>query len=88
MCAVAISLFLLAWTPYALVCIWAALGDPGTIPASLLIAPPVFAKSSACYNPVLYALINKRFRLALRKLLGFGKSRREKEEMRLHHLER
>jgi hypothetical protein len=88
MCAVAISLFLLAWTPYAFVCLWAAIGDPKTIPPLLLVAPPVFAKSSACYNPVLYALINKRFRLAFRKLIGLTKTRRHKEEMRLHQLER
>ncbi|XP_045210768.1 visual pigment-like receptor peropsin [Mercenaria mercenaria] len=87
MCAIAVSLFLLAWTPYAVVCIWAAIGNPRTIPPLLLVAPTVFAKSSACYNPVLYALVNKRFRLAMRKLVGLGKTRRDKEEMRLHHFE-
>ena len=87
MCAVAICLFLVAWTPYAIVCLWAAFGDPETIPVSMTAAPSVFAKSSACYNPLVYALLNKRFRLAIRKLCGCAKSRREAEEIQLHHLE-
>ncbi|KAH3869732.1 hypothetical protein DPMN_032901 [Dreissena polymorpha] len=87
MCGVAISLFLVAWTPYAAVCLWSLFGDVSSIPSQILVVPSMFAKSSACYNPVVYALVNKRYRLAMKKLVGLKKSRRPSFVLHLYNFD-
>uniref|UniRef100_A0A8C6P274 Retinal pigment epithelium-derived rhodopsin homolog n=1 Tax=Nothobranchius furzeri TaxID=105023 RepID=A0A8C6P274_NOTFU len=65
MSIVMIVMFLVAWSPYSLVCLWASFGDPKTIPASMAIIAPLFAKSSTFYNPCIYVIANKKFRRAI-----------------------
>uniref|UniRef100_A0A673B8Y8 Retinal pigment epithelium-derived rhodopsin homolog n=1 Tax=Sphaeramia orbicularis TaxID=375764 RepID=A0A673B8Y8_9TELE len=62
---VMILMFLVAWSPYSLVCLWASFGDPGSIPASMAIIAPLFAKSSTFYNPCIYVVANRKFRRAI-----------------------
>ncbi|XP_004686532.1 PREDICTED: visual pigment-like receptor peropsin [Condylura cristata] len=57
--------FLVAWSPYSIVCLWASFGDPRKIPPSLAITAPLFAKSSTFYNPCIYMIANKKFRRAI-----------------------
>ena len=56
-----IIMFLVAWSPYSIVCLWASFGDPKTIPASMAIIAPLFAKSSTFYNPCIYVITNKKW---------------------------
>ncbi|KAM9354794.1 visual pigment-like receptor peropsin [Pholidichthys leucotaenia] len=65
MSIVMIAMFLVAWSPYSMVCLWASFGDPRTIPAPMAIIAPLFAKSSTFYNPCIYVVANKKFRRAI-----------------------
>lgn len=53
--------FLLAWTPYAVVAMWAAFGDARRVPAIAFALAAVFAKSSTLYNPMVYLLLKPNF---------------------------
>ncbi|OBS76137.1 hypothetical protein A6R68_17411, partial [Neotoma lepida] len=65
MSVIMILMFLLAWSPYSIVCLWACFGDPKKIPPSMAIIAPLFAKSSTFYNPCIYVAANKKFRKAM-----------------------
>ncbi|XP_056617199.1 visual pigment-like receptor peropsin [Triplophysa dalaica] len=65
MSIIMIVMFLVAWSPYSVVCLWASFGDPLKIPASMAIIAPLFAKSSTFYNPCIYVIANKKFRRAI-----------------------
>ncbi|MEQ2299707.1 hypothetical protein AMECASPLE_017891 [Ameca splendens] len=65
MSIIMIVMFLVAWSPYSMVCLWASFGDPKTIPAPMAIIAPLFAKSSTFYNPCIYVIANKKFRRAI-----------------------
>ncbi|XP_062379312.1 visual pigment-like receptor peropsin isoform X2 [Sardina pilchardus] len=64
-----ILMFLVAWSPYSIVCLWASFGDPRKIPAPMAIIGPLFAKSSTFYNPCIYVIANKKFRRAIAGML-------------------
>ena len=53
---VLIILFLIEWTPYAMVYVWPFFDDPKNIPMRLALAGPVFAKLSVVLNPLLYLI--------------------------------
>ncbi|XP_062902419.1 visual pigment-like receptor peropsin isoform X2 [Mobula hypostoma] len=65
MSVVMIVMFLVAWSPYSVVCLWSSFGDPKLIPAAMAIIAPLFAKSSTFYNPCIYVIANKKFRRAI-----------------------
>ncbi|XP_056125032.1 visual pigment-like receptor peropsin [Rhinichthys klamathensis goyatoka] len=65
MSVIMIVMFLAAWSPYSIVCLWASFGDPKKIPAAMAIIAPLFAKSSTFYNPCIYVITNKKFRRAI-----------------------
>ncbi|CAN0433330.1 unnamed protein product [Lampetra fluviatilis] len=64
-----IGAFVTAWSPYAVVCLWASFGEPRDIPPAVAIIAPLFAKSSTFYNPLIYVATNRRFRKAMASLL-------------------
>nr|XP_009932204.1 PREDICTED: opsin-5-like [Opisthocomus hoazin] len=53
--------FLAAWTPYAIVALWAVLGDASQVPALAFVLSAAFAKSSTLYNPLVYLLFKPNF---------------------------
>ncbi|XP_072552402.1 opsin 7, group member a [Salminus brasiliensis] len=59
--------FFTAWSPYALVSIWAAFGDIEVIPPLAFAVPAMFSKSSTIYNPLIYLLLKPNFRHLLCK---------------------
>lgn len=61
--------FLAAWSPYAVVSMWAAFGDFDNIPPLAFAIPALFAKSSPLYNPLVYLLLKPNFRRDLHSLL-------------------
>ncbi|EFB14477.1 hypothetical protein PANDA_019554, partial [Ailuropoda melanoleuca] len=65
MSAIMILTFLVAWSPYSVVCLWASFGDAEKIPPSMAVLAPLFAESSTFYNPCIYAVANKKFRKAM-----------------------
>ncbi|XP_022780507.1 melanopsin-like [Stylophora pistillata] len=63
--AVAITVFILSWSPYCLVSIVSIFrGDHLLSPGEAEI-PDIMAKASVVYNPFLYTVMNRRFRLTL-----------------------
>ncbi|MBN3311449.1 OPN5 protein, partial [Atractosteus spatula] len=54
--------FLTAWSPYAVVAMWAAFGDAHVVPPMAFALSAIFAKSSTIYNPVIYLLFKPNFR--------------------------
>ncbi|KYO24418.1 visual pigment-like receptor peropsin isoform A [Alligator mississippiensis] len=65
MSVVMIIMFLVAWSPYSIVCLWSSFGDPNKISPVMAIIAPLFAKSSTFYNPCIYVIANKRFRRSI-----------------------
>ena len=54
-----VSLYLVAWSPYAIVSMMAAFGPPGTVTNGMAALPALFAKSACIYNPIIYIGMNK-----------------------------
>ncbi|XP_022597679.1 opsin-5-like [Seriola dumerili] len=54
--------FLTAWSPYAIVSMWAAFGNPATVPPMAFALAAIFAKSSTLYNPIVYLVFKPNFR--------------------------
>ncbi|XP_042908074.1 visual pigment-like receptor peropsin [Parasteatoda tepidariorum] len=59
---VLIIAFVLAWSPYAVLCLWTIFAPPETVPPILTLIPPLFAKASTVFNPFIYFLSNPRLR--------------------------
>ncbi|XP_054049391.1 opsin-5-like [Rissa tridactyla] len=59
--------FFAAWSPYAIIAMWAAFGSIDKIPPLAFAVPAVFAKSSTLYNPVIYLLLKPNFRNTITK---------------------
>uniref|UniRef100_A0A673XVH3 Opsin 7, group member a n=1 Tax=Salmo trutta TaxID=8032 RepID=A0A673XVH3_SALTR len=59
--------FFAAWSPYALVSMWASFGHMDSIPPMAFAIPAVLAKSSTLYNPLVYLLLKPNFRHLLSK---------------------
>ena len=54
--------FLFAWTPYATVSLYAVIEKPERISPLVATLPALFAKTAACYNPIIYFSMFKKFR--------------------------
>lgn len=52
----------MSWSPYAVVSLWAAFGNPNDISVLAGTLPAVLAKSSIIWNPIIYVATNKQFR--------------------------
>ena len=60
--------FIFAWTPYAMVSLYAVIRAPKPLISPLVTSlPAIFAKTAACYNPIIYFLLFTKFRVSLRK---------------------
>src|SRR6218665_1622387 len=69
--AIAVSSFLLSWTPYAIV---ALLGmvlphEWKVVTPYMSMVPVMFAKASAAYNPIIYTLSHPKFRAEIDRRL-------------------
>ncbi|KAF7410486.1 hypothetical protein HZH68_004867 [Vespula germanica] len=69
MVALMISAFLIAWSPYAALALAAQYFNAKPSP-SVAVLPALLAKSSICYNPIIYAGLNAQFPRSLKKILG------------------
>ena len=61
--------FLFAWTPYAIVSLYAVIGKPQSVSPLVATLPALFAKTAPCYNPVIYFYLFKKFRYSLRQVM-------------------
>lgn len=72
MVAVMIIAFILAWTPYAVFALIKQFGPTDYIGPGMAVLPALIAKSSICYNPIIYVGMNTQVGLS------FANSHRQK----------
>jgi c-opsin len=58
MVAAMVITFLVAWTPYSIFALIVAFGDPNYFSPGMAVLPALMAKSSICYNPIIYVGLN------------------------------
>jgi r-opsin len=63
-----ITLWIFAWTPFTVICILGTWGSPTYITALVSEIPIVCAKTSAVYNPIIYALSHPKYRECLKEI--------------------
>ncbi|CAH2004651.1 unnamed protein product [Acanthoscelides obtectus] len=61
--------FLLAWSPYAICALLVQFWDPSIVSPAAGVVPALLAKSSICYNPIIYVGLNSQFRQVLKQFL-------------------
>nr|XP_045612178.1 parapinopsin-like [Procambarus clarkii] len=69
MVLVMVVTFLAAWTPYSVITLIMAFGNPLLVTPGAAVAPAICAKSSCLYNPIIYVGLNTQFRSAWSRLL-------------------
>lgn len=63
-----VTLWIMAWTPFAIVCMLGTWGDTSQITPLISELPVLFAKTSAVYNPIVYALSHPKYRACLKEM--------------------
>jgi len=58
MVGVMIIAFIVAWTPYAIFALIEQFGPSSLISPGMAVLPALIAKSSICYNPLIYVGMN------------------------------
>ncbi|XP_052777205.1 visual pigment-like receptor peropsin [Mya arenaria] len=74
-CVIMCGVFFAVWTPYAVVSMIQAFGDPDSIPLFVMELPSAAAKSQMVWNPIIYVATNKKFRIAFYEALPCGSIR-------------
>ena len=57
-----VSMWLTAWTPFAVICIMGTWGDVSKITPLVSAIPVILAKTSCAYNPLIYAISHPKYR--------------------------
>ena len=57
-----VSLWTLAWTPFTVICMLGTWGDVSKITPLVSAIPVIIAKTSCCYNPIIYAISHPKYR--------------------------
>lgn len=65
---------MIAWTPYAAFALIKQFGDSENISPAMSVLPSLFAKTSICYNPIIYVGMNSQFRQAFDRYRGISKT--------------
>ncbi|RZF46997.1 hypothetical protein LSTR_LSTR014303 [Laodelphax striatellus] len=88
---VLVVLFMISWTPYAIVTLIGQFGNKGVITPWLSALPAFFAKASVVYNPIVYGLSHPHFRASLRQYFASGSPEslaRAQSSLRVSHSNR
>jgi len=62
-----ISLWVVMWTPYVVICLQGIYGNQDKITPLVTVLPAIIAKASSISNPIIYAISHPKYRLALQK---------------------
>ncbi len=73
-------MFLVAWTPYAIVALIGAFGDRTLLTPLVTMIPAVCAKIVSCLDPWIYAISHPRYRAALEKRIPWMGIKEELKE--------
>ncbi|KAL9974570.1 hypothetical protein ACROYT_G011621 [Oculina patagonica] len=71
--AMAIAAFVLSWSPYCFVSIIATIRGTNTLTRGEAEVPELLAKASVIYNPIVYTVMNDRFRATLLRIIPCGR---------------
>lgn len=63
-----VTLWILAWTPFTIVCMLGTWGNTALITPLLSELPVLLAKTSAVYNPIIYTLSHPKYRECLKAM--------------------
>ncbi|KAK4035835.1 compound eye opsin BCRH2 [Daphnia magna] len=63
-----VSMWLTAWTPFAVICILGTWGDVSKITPLVSAIPVILAKTSCAYNPLIYAISHPKYRECLKQM--------------------
>lgn len=63
-----VTLWLMAWTPFAVVCMIGTWGDATLVTPLVCELPVILSKTSCAYNPIIYALSHPKYRECLKEL--------------------
>ncbi|XP_033626698.1 rhodopsin, G0-coupled-like [Asterias rubens] len=78
MCFLSTMSFVIAWTPYTILCIWVvSINSDVQLSLAASLLPTLFAKSSCAMNPLVYFLSSSRYRRDFFKI--FRRPRRARE---------
>lgn len=66
-----ITLWLLSWTPYAVVALLGIFSDQSLLTPTTSMVPALFAKMASVIDPFVYGHSHPRFRYEIRRLIGF-----------------
>jgi r-opsin len=66
-----VSMWLTAWTPFAVICIMGTWGDVSKITPLVSAIPVILAKTSCAYNPLIYAISHPKYREVIRFIQSF-----------------
>lgn len=69
---VAIAAFTLSWSPYCLVSLISAFRGNNVLSAGEAEVPALMAKASVIYNPIVYTVMNRRFRMTLWRYVSYS----------------
>nr|BAC76022.1 opsin [Branchiostoma belcheri] len=73
MVIVMITCFMVCWLPYGAMALVVTFGGERLISHTAAVVPSLLAKSSTCYNPVVYFAMNSQFRRYFQDLLCCGR---------------
>ena len=65
--------FFFSWSPYAAVSLAGTVLGHESITPTLSLIPELLAKASVVYNPVLYVLLNSKFRVTLLQVFSWSR---------------
>lgn len=60
--------YFITWLPYTIVAIICTIGNYRYLSTESVVVPSMFAKSSTVWNPIVYVLLNSRFRKSYREV--------------------
>lgn len=69
----AIAAFVLSWSPYCFVSIIATIRGTNNLTPGEAEVPELLAKASVIYNPIVYTVMNDRFRATLLSIIPCGR---------------
>ena len=75
MIAMAVAAFVLSWSPYCFVSVIATIRDTTVLTPGEAEVPDLLAKASVIYNPIVYTIMNDRFRRTLLRLIQCSRCR-------------
>lgn len=62
-----VTLWVIAWTPFAVICLIGIAGDQNLLTPLVSTLPILFSKTSCVYNPLIYAISHPKFRQCAKK---------------------